>query len=313
MKSNYLIAILFLASFIIGGCANTENSDYKATIIPATQVEVTSDKMHDAAAVIGKRLSSYGIPARNIKLEVNADNISLTVVKGASSPAAIRALVENSDKLEFWETYENSELTDALGKANSVKPLYDILRPMTDNEGRPMQSCLIGLSAVKDTSLVNRYMQLPEIKALFPDKIRFFWSQKPYKYYTKEDLFELHAIRVTLNDWQAPLDGRAIVDATEKRQADGQSAIQLTMTPDGTAKWSSLTKQNIGRCIAIVLNGYVRAYPVVQMEITGGKTEISGDFTDEEAKIFSNILKSGQLPVHLKIISEQSGSMTSSY
>lgn len=305
MKANIYIVFILLFALLIGGCVNTEKSDYKATLEPVSPGAVSPDKLHDATVIIAKRLSAYGIPEGNIKVEINGEKISLSVIKTESSSRdAIKSLIENSDKLEFWETYENSEVIDALAKANSLKPLYGILKPMVDNEGKPKRTCLIGLAKGNDTSLVNKYMREPGIKALFPENIRFFWSQNPYRYFPKEDLFELHAIRVTSDDHQAPLNGSDIIDASPK-VSNTHSSIWLTMSPEGAERWSSITRQNIGRCIAVVLNGHVRAYPVVQMEITGGKTEISGDFTSEEATFFSNVLKSGQLPLKLRIIDEQ--------
>jgi SecD/SecF fusion protein len=132
------------------------------------------------------------------------------------------------------------------------------------------------------------------------------WSQNPYKYGPSKGLYELHAIKVTTQDGSAPLDGSVIISAkpiTGPSKSDIK--IDLTMNAEGSSTWASITRKNVKRCIAVVLNGHVRSYPRVQDEISGGNSEISGDFTLEEANDLANILKSGQLPFELKILKEQ--------
>lgn len=307
MKTKMFLVIIMIVAYFTCVCAAKDHT-YKATIVAEFHGSaVSSEKMTDAVSVLRKRLTAYGVQEKDIKLEIKSDTISLmlTETENISLPAIRSLIINNPDRLEFWETYENSELAGTLAKANSVKPLFRILKPRTDNEGKPMRTCLIGLSEGKDTALVNRYMKQPEIKALFPSNLRFYWSEKPYRYFPKENLYELHAIKVTSSNGQAPLDGTVIVDATPVKSNSGNFFIRLTMNSEGTARWASVTRQNIGRCIAVVLNDHVRAYPVVQAEISGGKTEISGDFTEEEAGVMANIFKSGQLPVKLRIIDEQ--------
>jgi SecD/SecF fusion protein len=165
---------------------------------------------------------------------------------------------------------------------------------------------MIGLAAGKDTAIVNKYMQMPEIKALMPHELKLMWSWKPYKYDPSKTLYALHAIKVTTQDGKAPVDGSEIISA---RQINGPSEsdikIDLTMNADAASRWARITRENINRCIAVALNGYVRTYPRVMTEISGGDTEITGDFTNEEAKDLVSIIKSGELPFKLKIVEEQ--------
>jgi SecD/SecF fusion protein len=189
---------------------------------------------------------------------------------------------------------------------NRQNPLFGILIPRVTADGKPLPSCLIGLTALKDTAMVNSYLKMSDVKALFPGDIRFFWSHNPYKYDKTKSLYELHAIKVTTSNKQAPLDGSVIISAkTITGHSDSEVIIDLTMDSDGARTWAGITRENINRCIAVIYDGYVRSYPRVMSEISGGKTEITGDFTIEEANDLVNVLKSGELPFELKIVETQ--------
>ncbi len=185
-------------------------------------------------------------------------------------------------------------------------PLFEILSPRITDQGDPLPSCMIGVAKGQDTSIINKYLKVNQIKALFPHDLKFYWSQKPYKYDTSNSLYELHAIKVTMPDGQAPLNGSVIISAKKiKGPAANDVKIDFTMNSEGAEKWAGITRENTNRCIAVVLNGYVRSYPRVMGEISGGETEITGDFTLKEANDLVNILNSGELPFELKIIEEQ--------
>ncbi len=236
-------------------------------------------------------------------------------------------MITGYHKLEFWETYENKEVIEYLTKANSLpgksnvinevddsarnefyrqNPLFGILIPRVTANGQALPSSLIGLAALKDTAKVNSYLKMSDVKALFPGDLRFFWSHNPYKYDKTKSLYELHAIKVTTSNKQVPLDGSVIISAkTTTGHANSEVIIDLTMDSDGSRTWAGITRENINRCIAVVYDGHVRSYPRVMNEISGGNTEITGDFTIEEANEIVNILKSGELPFELKIVEEQ--------
>jgi SecD/SecF fusion protein len=330
MKTYFIIAIIIIA-FSTAGCIKKENFDYKVTVAPGlTSSVVTLDGMNKAAEIITKRLNnSLGIPKENIKPDVTENQISLTITRADTSKiASIKQIMTGQAKLEFWETYENSEIMGYLTKANNLlremkvvpmasnagskdefmsqNPLFGILKPMLTPQGEPFPSCLIGLASETDTAKVKEYLLMPQVKALFPDELRFMWSRNPYKYGPSKGLYELHAIKVTTRDGKAPLDGSAIISAkpvTGSSKSDIK--IDLTMNAEGSIRWANITRENIKRCIAVVLNGYVRSYPRVQAEISGGNTEITGNFTIEEANELVNIFKSGELPFTLKIVKEQ--------
>ena len=331
MKTNFIIAAIITIAFSFGGCTRKENFDFKVTVVPESKNSVvTLNGMNSAAEIISKRLNnSLGIQKESMKLDVNENQISLTLSKTDTSKIpSIKKIITGYARLEFWETYENSEIIGYLTKANNLlremkvvsdfknsktqdvfisqNPLFGILRPMISEQGEPLSSCLIGLASEKDTANVDRFLQMPQVKDLFPGEIKFIWSHTPYKYGPSKGLYELHAIKVTTQDGKAPLDGSVIVSAsTVTGSSKSDNKIDLTMNADGARRWAKITRENIKRCIAVVLNGYVRSYPRVQDEISGGNTEITGSFTLEEANDLVNILKSGELPFELKIVDEQ--------
>src|SRR5664279_5921129 len=130
------------------------------------------------------------------------------------------------------------------------------------------------------------------------------WSQNPYPQDPTKSMFELHAIKVNTRDGRAPLGGDVITSARTSTGVSGDVKVDMSMNSEGSKTWARMTRENIGRCIAVVLDGYVRSYPRVQNEITAGSTEITGSFTIEEADDLANILKSGKLPAPTHIISD---------
>ncbi len=180
-----------------------------------------------------------------------------------------------------------------------------MLSPRVTEQGQPLASSMVGLCAGIDTAQVNKYLKLNQIKALFPRDLRFAWSQNPYKYDPSKSLYELHAIKVTTRDGRPPLSGDVITGARPSSGVTGSEVkVDFTMNAEGAKTWARMTRENVGRCIAVILDGYVRSYPRVENEITGGSTEITGDFTIDEANDLANILKSGKLPAPAKIVSD---------
>jgi SecD/SecF fusion protein len=155
---------------------------------------------------------------------------------------------------------------------------------------------------------------MPQIKALFPRDVRFMWSVKPYenKRAAAEGIadpfdgkFELFAVKVNTFDGKAPLDGSVVVDATADYARQGADAeVSMTMNSEGMQKWAQLTGQNIGRAIAIALDGYIYSAPNVLSAIDGGQSRITGNFTINEAKDLANVLKSGKVRAPSRIIQD---------
>lgn len=189
---------------------------------------------------------------------------------------------------------------DVYRKAN---PLFALLQPSQMNG-----NACIGLANSIDMAKVDQYLSMPEIASIFPSEFRPMWSVKPSTFVKGGNVYELVAIKASSRDGKAPLDGGAVTDARVSYNGQGQGGqptVSMSMNAEGSNVWARLTKENIGRQIAIVLDGTVYSYPTVNTEITGGNSEISGNFDVEEATDLVNVLKSGKLPAPATIVQEQ--------
>jgi len=175
-------------------------------------------------------------------------------------------------------------------------PLFGLLLDVNPQGNGPR----VGIALAADTSTIDRYLAMPQIKALFPADLSLKWGVKAID--PKGQYFELIACKSTTKDGPA-LQGNVVTDANADYSQYGSNAVvDMKMNSSGANTWAILTKQNIGKCIAIVLDNYVYSYPVVNQEITGGNSQISGHFTVEEAKDLANVLKSGRMPAPARIV-----------
>ena len=182
-------------------------------------------------------------------------------------------------------------------------PLFAKLHPMVDEQGQIYGGPVIGRAMSFDTAAVNRYMQLPQVKALLPRDIKLFWGIKSAD--PAGTVYDLYAIKANTRDGKAPLDGGVVTEAREEYSQHGAAAeVSMVMNATGARTWARMTADNIGRSIAIVLDGYVYSAPRVNGEIEGGRSSITGQFTIQEAKDLANVLKSGKLPAPARIIQD---------
>ena len=185
-------------------------------------------------------------------------------------------------------------------KFRKEHPLYAALQP----SGYKDNAC-IGFANYADTARINSYLATPQVRSIFPPNFRAMWSVKPSSLDKSGNVYELVAIK-TGNDGKAPLDGGVVTDArTQYGNQGGHPEVSMSMDTEGANIWARMTKDNIGRQIAIVLDGMVYSYPTVNSEINGGSSQITGNFTLEEAEDLANVLKSGKLPAPATIIQEQ--------
>ncbi|WP_294143024.1 protein translocase subunit SecDF [uncultured Sanguibacteroides sp.] len=178
-------------------------------------------------------------------------------------------------------------------------PLFAVLQPNITQQG-PGNGSTVGYALVKDTSKVNKYLAMPQVRAMLPRNSRLLWEMK-----SVNGAVALHAIKITTRNGKAPLEGDAIVDARKDFDQSGAPVVSMNMNGEGTKTWARLTKENIGHCIAIVLDGLVASSPNVNDEIKGGSSQISGRFDVKEAEDLANILKSGKLPAPARIIADE--------
>ncbi|MBQ1989937.1 MAG: protein translocase subunit SecDF [Rikenellaceae bacterium] len=248
---------------------------------------------------------------RNIKSSEAAPVEEATEeVAEEAAPAEDNALVAEVAE----QTSEAAVATEAMSfeEQEKINPLFVRLFPgaVYADANNP----IIGYATSTDTTIVNKYLAMPQIKALFPRDVRFMWSVKPYenKRAAAEGVadpfdgkFELFAVKVNTFDGKAPLDGSVVVDATADYARQGADAeVSMTMNSEGMQKWAQLTGQNIGRAIAIALDGYIYSAPNVLSAIDGGQSRITGNFTINEAKDLANVLKSGKVRAPSRIIQD---------
>jgi Preprotein translocase subunit SecD len=223
------------------------------------------------------------------------------VADTSKNDAALSALMQE-------ENQQSAEGDSARKEFNKQNPLFGILIPRVDANGQPLPSCLIGLASRHDTAKVIRYLGMKELKYIIPRDLKLFWSRDPYKYDKTQSLYELHAIKNTSITGEAPLDGEMITSAkaiTNKYGSDIR--LNISMNAEGAKIFARMTHDNINRSLAITIDGYVRSYPRVMMEITGGNLEITGNFSLEEAQYLSAILNTGGngLPLKLQVAEKQ--------
>ncbi len=246
---------------------------------------------------------------RNIKASEVVATEEVAEVAEEAAPAEENALVaEVADQAAEAVATEGMSIEEM----EKLNPLFVRLYPgaVYADANNP----IIGYATSTDTTIVNKYLAMPQIKALFPRDVRFMWSVKPYenKRAAAEGIadpfdgkFELFAVKVNTFDGKAPLDGSVVVDATADYARQGADAeVSMTMNSEGMQKWAQLTGQNIGRAIAIALDGYIYSAPNVLSAIDGGQSRITGNFTINEAKDLANVLKSGKVRAPSRIIQD---------
>ena len=309
----------------------------------AEVIEVIRAESESAIAnsfnVLRNRIDRFGVTQPNIQKLGNSGRI-LVELPGVKEPERVRKLLQGTASLEFWPTYDNTELQGYLSEANTLlaqllegetaeveevaeetaevdsllaaelaqkdaeaellkqNPLFSVLFPAQ------YKGACIGYAHYADTAKINRYFAMPQVKELFPAEFKPMWTVHASQ--MDENLYELVAIKAASADGKAPLDGGYVTDArVQFGNTAGTPEVSMSMNGEGAGIWARLTGDNIGKQIAIVLDGMVYSYPVVNGKIEGGSSQITGQFTIEEAEDLANVLKSGKLPAPATIIQEQ--------
>ena len=321
-----------------------DRKDIHSGMSDAEVVKVLKQETDDALAasfnIIRSRIDHFGVTQPNIQRLPNSNRI-LVELPGDKEPERVRKLLQGTASLEFWTTYNGQELLPALQRADmAVKAWKDANKEVEvkveetnapalaaevseeakaaeaaarfSRERNPLLALLnpgyaggavIGAATAADTVAINKYLALPEARDCFPSDVRFKWGIKGDK--LADGQFFLYAIKVERADGKAPLDGSVISDARATYAQTGSNAeVSMAMNSNGITEWAQLTGENVGKCIAIVLDGYVYSAPVVRGKIEGGNSSISGDFTIQEAQDLANVLKSGKVPAPARIIQD---------
>ena len=221
-----------------------------------------------------------------------------TAVDSTAAPVVAQA-TSTADSLAAALKGENKAQSVDLAQIKKEHPLLAVLQVNSSGQGP-----VVAYANYKDTADINKYLSMKEIQAELPKDLRLKWGVSAYEYDPKGQTFELYAIRSTERNGRAPLEGDVVVSAKDEYDQFGKPAVSMSMNTDGSRRWAQLTKQNIGKSIAIVLDGYVYSAPNVNTEITGGNSQITGHFTPEQAKDLANVLKSGKMPAPARIVQE---------
>ena len=215
-----------------------------------------------------------------------------TTAKADSSATNIADSLANALKGDQAKAASNA----AADEMKKQHPLLSLLQVSQGGGG------IAGYALARDTAAINRILAMPEVKNSLPKELRLLWGVKAID--SKTSTFELYAIRVTERDGRAPLEGDVVTDASDGYDQFGKPCVHMNMNTEGARRWAQLTKQNINRSIAIVLDGYVYSAPNVMNEITGGQSQITGNFSLEDTKDLANVLNSGKMPAPAHIVQE---------
>ena len=190
---------------------------------------------------------------------------------------------------------------DEVAAAKKQHPLLAMFQP-TDG-----QLSMVGFANVRDTAEINTILRSDLGKQILPSDVKLLWSAKPTDMIQgSKNIFELHALKVTNSSGRAPLEGDVVTDAKDQfNNLTGAPEVSMSMNTEGARRWAALTKANVGKAIAIVLDGVVYSAPRVNGEIDGGQSSISGNFTIEDTKDLANTLKSGRMPAPARIVQEE--------
>lgn len=329
------------------GKVSTQSTDEE--VEKALREEVAS-AIDNSYNVVTNRIDQYGVVQPNIQKLEGQEGRLMVEMPGIREPERMRKLLQGSANLEFWETYNNQEITPylnqldqrlangetkvdtaatdstkkvqakaaatpkfALNKNNTVKgedaqmaalkKMHPLLSMLQTIPGDALS--LVGYASVRDTAAVNKMIYSSLAKQILPSDLKLLWSAKPEDGLNKKNVYGLYALKITTSDGRAPLEGDVVTDAKDDFNQHGRPQVSMTMNSEGAREWAALTKANVGKAIAIVLDGVVYSAPRVDGEISGGQSSISGNFTIEDTKDLANTLKSGRMPAPAKIVQEE--------
>ena len=327
---------------------NTRSTDAEVEVVLREEVKAAVENSYN---VLRTRIGRFGVVQPNIQTLEGKMGRIMVELPGIKEPERVRKLLQGSANLEFWETYEASEIVPVLASADSrardilsvsestdsveVKaeaatpaisakdsltaalkgetaeakvdmeqlkkehPLLSVLQLNQSGVG-----CIVGYADYNDTIQINKVLNMKEVKSILPRDLKLMWGVKASDMDKTGRIFELYAIKSTQRNGRAPLEGDVIVNARDEFDQFNKPCVSMSMNTEGSRRWAVLTKQNIGREIAIVLDGYVYSAPRVNGEITGGNSQITGNFTPEVTKDLANVLKSGKMPAPARIVQE---------
>lgn len=303
---------------------NSSDADVKKVLN-----EEVNAAVENSNKVVRSRIDRFGVAQPNIQILRGKGQIGQIMVEmpGIKEPERVRKLLQGSANLEFWETYTLGETMSSLtaldkrlagadakdsaaadstkakaAKAKSAAEQHPLFSKLIMMQGMQPTNCVVGYAIAKDTAAINAMVNSEAAKSILPADLKLAWGVKNASG-MKANVFELYALRA--NNGQPSMQGDVIAYAKDEFDQNHRPIVSMTMTTSGARDWATLTKKNLKKCVAIVLDGYVYSAPVVQNEITGGNSQISGNFTTDDTRDLANVLKSGKMPAPTKIVQEE--------
>ncbi len=279
------------------------------TSVASTLKAEVKDRVNNSATnVLRKRIDAFGVVSPNIQVLQGKDGQILLELPGVKDHERVRDLLQKSANLEFYATYTMdelgqriSQLNDELAAANPDSTLTTVMLEMSPLAHTPV------VGAASDTAAVMGFLRSDAAKKYLPADAKFAWEVKPHEVTTannkKANVYNLIALRT--NNGEAALDGSVVTSASADFEQMQGNVVSMSMNNDGAKRWARITKDNLNRPVAIVLDNQVYSYPNVNSVIEGGRSQITGNFTVEEAQDLANVLKSGKMDARIDIISDQ--------
>ena len=239
----------------------------------------------------------------NIKDEAAAD--SDVVAEATPDTTAVDTAAAKKDLAAVvgGNAEENQETAASAADIEKIRKQHPLLSRLQLTQGA--YGCVVGYANKRDMATIDELLASPEANEVLPSDLRLKWGVKGVGEGESSNIYELYAIKVTERNGRAPLEGDVITDAKDEFDQNGQPCVSMKMNVDGARRWAALTKANLKRSVAIVLDDNVYSAPTVQSEITGGNSQITGRFTTEDTRDLANVLKSGKMPAPAKIVSEE--------
>ena len=267
------------------------------------------DRVNNSATnVLRNRIDAFGVVSPNIQVLQGKQGQILLELPGVKEHERVRDLLQRSTNLEFYEMYNLGEIASALQKANEATEgaLFTLLQP-SQYSGAP----LVGYARAKDKDAISKLLADPKVRTYLPANLKLAWSnkaQKPEVTGGAKDIFTLVALRTDIDTEtgaQKPrMNGDNITTASSDFDNMRGNTVHMNMNSDGARAWAAVTRANVGKPVAIVLDDLVYSYPTINTVIEGGQSEITGDFTLQEAQDLANVLKSGKMTARVSIISD---------
>ena len=230
------------------------------------------------------------------KDSVAADSAKNEVAKAEPAKAAPKLNLKKGDEAK-------SKINAEKQSAAAIKA-HPLLARLQLVPGQGLST--VGYASVRDTAAINKLIHSALAKQVLPSDLKLLWSAKPADHLNVKNIYELHALKVTTSTGRAPLEGDVITDAKDEFEpTTGAPCVSMKMNTEGARRWAQMTKANVGKAIAIVLDGVVYSAPRVNGEIDGGSSQITGNFTIEDTKDLANTLKSGRMPAPARIVQEE--------